>query len=83
MNNYTEEQIKDIQERISQANQYFKEIQLVPVIQFIPVETKTGETVNSVIVALQDTKYLPEEPKKEEGAAEPELETVIPEKADE
>ncbi len=76
MNNYTEEQKKDIQERIEKVNQYFKEIQLIPVIQIIPIETKTGEQVNSVVVALQDTKYIPEEPKTTE-------EPVIAEKINE
>lgn len=67
MNNYTEEQSKDIKERVEKANALFAELQLVPRIQFAPVETKSGDVVNSVIVTLEDTKYLP---KKEEPTNE-------------
>jgi len=75
--NYTEEQQKDISERVIKANENFAGLQLIPRIQMIPVETKDGQIVNSLIVTLEDTKYLPEE--KTEVTEEP----VIAEKINE
>lgn len=70
--NYTEEQKKDISERVIKANENFAELQLVPRIQILPVESKDGSIVNSIFVTLEDTKYLPEQ--KTEVTEEPVIE---------
>ncbi len=59
MNNYTDEQIKDISERIEKANKTLVELELQPVMQFQQVEAKAGGTFTALIMSLQDTKYAP------------------------
>ena len=59
MNNYTDEQIKDISERIEKANLALVELELQPVMQFQQVEAKAGGVFTALIMSLQDTKYAP------------------------
>jgi hypothetical protein len=75
--NYTEEQQKDISERVIKANENFAGLQLSPRIQMLPVEEKDGQIVNALFVTLEDTKYLPEQ--KTEVTEEP----VVAEKVNE
>lgn len=64
-NNYTEEQIKDIQERVSKVESFLKENEIVLAAQVkkvnIGLDIKKDIFADEVVVFLRDTKYLPKE----------------------
>jgi hypothetical protein len=61
MQNYTEEQKKDIQERVTKAEEMLKELQLFPsaVIQKVKVGDESKDIfADNIICYLQDSKYF-------------------------
>ncbi len=57
MKNYTEEQVKDIQEREKKALEYLKDNGLTPAAIVEKVNVGKDMFVDKVIPFLQDTKY--------------------------
>lgn len=72
MQNYTNEQKKDILERVNKANEYLKELNLSLAAQtFTDRTSKTQEGYDvfgiGVVAFLKDTKYDTESPKEEKA----------------
>lgn len=61
MQNYTEEQMKDIKERVSKAEEMLKELQLYPsaIVQKVKVGKEEDDIFGDKIICyLQDSKFL-------------------------
>lgn len=58
--NYSEEQKKDIEERVAKANETLKELNLFPsaVVQKVKISDKEDVFADQIICFLADSKYL-------------------------
>lgn len=61
MNNYTEEQLKDIQTRQDKLIELFKEMEIRPMIQSKKEAIAENVYADRLEIVLVDTKYLPKE----------------------
>lgn len=65
MNNYTEEQMKDVQDRVEKVTKLIEELQLQILTKIESVEIQTNVFAQKFTIIFGDTKYLPK--KKEEA----------------
>jgi len=64
MNNYTEEQLKDIKERQEKLIAYCTELEVQPLIRATKELIKDGNVyADKLEIVLMDTKYIPKEDK--------------------